>query len=133
MGYNSSLHFIFIPTKYISLILVMSTPGGIDQKCLNKNIIKKLMLKVQLNILSNTELTFLLFSVSVCHKMHFPGTAILKFKMAAINENFQLGIYPKILRIDLSVIVPNFMLLSKSAQLFHISALLLEKMIFTGI
>ena len=73
VGHNHSLHFIFIPTKFILLIGVMSPPGGIDQKCCYKNNIKKLMVKVQLNIFSNTELTFLMTSDSVCHKMHFSG------------------------------------------------------------
>ena len=52
--------------------------------------------------------------------MPFPGAAILKFKMAAINGIFYLAIHLKMLRTALSSIVPNFMLLSKSAQLFHI-------------
>ena len=48
--------------------------------------------------------------------------AILKLKMAAIMEFLSLASTLKMLRIALPSIVPNFMLLSKSAQLFHISA-----------
>ena len=79
----------------------------------------------------NKELVFLmiltLFAINTVS-----WAAILKFKMAAINGIFSLASTLKMLGIALSNIVPNFMLLSKSAQLFHISAQLIMVYFYTS-
>jgi hypothetical protein len=48
-----------------------------------------------------------------------PGCVAAIFKMAAILDFFQLALYPILFSISISIIVPNFMLVTESAHFFH--------------
>ena len=83
---------------------------------------KKAILNTQLNIFSNTELAFLLISDSVLPLNAVTGAAILNSRWPPYTEFSGLSSTLKMLRTTLIRTVPNFVLLSKSALLFHKSA-----------